>query len=98
MNFLIFLLLNQAHGMEQPTLFKDNCVVCHGPQGHGDGPAASAMNPRPRNLATDPFKNGDSVEQIEGTLKSGLNQMPSFSWLSDADRETLANYIKSLRK
>src|SRR6476659_10205401 len=32
-------------------VFKTNCEMCHGPQGHGDGPAGQALDPRPRNLA-----------------------------------------------
>jgi mono/diheme cytochrome c family protein len=31
-------------------LFKNNCVACHGKQGHGDGPAGAALNPPPKNL------------------------------------------------
>ena len=32
-------------------VFKTNCEMCHGPQGHGDGPAGQALDPKPRNLA-----------------------------------------------
>ena len=32
-------------------VFKTNCEVCHGTQGHGDGPAGQALDPKPRNLA-----------------------------------------------
>lgn len=32
-------------------VFHTNCEVCHGPQGHGDGPAGQSLEPRPRNLA-----------------------------------------------
>ena len=32
------------------ALYQANCVVCHGPQGLGDGPAALTLNPRPFNL------------------------------------------------
>lgn len=31
-------------------VFKTNCEACHGPQGHGDGPAGVALDPKPRNL------------------------------------------------
>jgi high-affinity iron transporter len=31
-------------------VFKNNCEVCHGPQGHGDGPAGAALDPPPKNL------------------------------------------------
>jgi mono/diheme cytochrome c family protein len=33
-------------------VFHTNCETCHGPQGHGDGPAGQALDPKPRNLAT----------------------------------------------
>ena len=32
------------------ALYQANCVVCHGPKGFGDGPAAQTLNPRPFNL------------------------------------------------
>ncbi len=31
-------------------VFKNNCVVCHGSQGHGDGPASPSLDPAPKNL------------------------------------------------
>ncbi|MBI3163885.1 MAG: cytochrome c [Chloroflexi bacterium] len=36
---------------EGANVFKTNCESCHGPQGHGDGPAAAALDPAPKNLA-----------------------------------------------
>src|SRR4051794_5814481 len=30
--------------------FSQLCTPCHGPEGHGDGPAAVSLNPKPRNL------------------------------------------------
>ncbi|MBS1149150.1 MAG: cytochrome c, class, partial [Myxococcaceae bacterium] len=39
--------------------FDINCAPCHGPKGAGDGPAAVALNPKPRNFTVDPFKNGE---------------------------------------
>lgn len=35
---------------EGATVFKVNCETCHGPQGHGDGPAGQALDPKPKNL------------------------------------------------
>jgi len=32
-------------------VFKNNCTSCHGEQGHGDGPAGIALDPRPKDLA-----------------------------------------------
>jgi mono/diheme cytochrome c family protein len=33
------------------NIFHTNCEACHGTQGHGDGPAGAALDPRPTNLA-----------------------------------------------
>jgi mono/diheme cytochrome c family protein len=33
------------------VVFKANCEACHGPEGHGDGPAGVALDPAPKNLA-----------------------------------------------
>ena len=32
-------------------VFRTNCATCHGPQGHGDGPAGQSLEPKPGNLA-----------------------------------------------
>jgi mono/diheme cytochrome c family protein len=32
-------------------VFSASCESCHGPQGHGDGPAAGYLDPHPKNLA-----------------------------------------------
>ena len=40
-------------------VFRTNCEPCHGPQGHGDGPAGQALDPHPRNLAQLQARAGD---------------------------------------
>ncbi len=32
-------------------IFQTNCQMCHGPQGHGNGPAGQSLDPKPKNLA-----------------------------------------------
>jgi len=32
-------------------IFRTNCETCHGPQGHGDGPAGDSLDPRPKDLS-----------------------------------------------
>ena len=31
-------------------IFATNCEMCHGPQGHGDGPAGQSLDPKPKDL------------------------------------------------
>lgn len=33
-------------------IFQSNCQMCHGSQGHGDGPAGQSLDPKPKDLAT----------------------------------------------
>lgn len=40
-------------------VFKNNCESCHGPQGHGDGPAGASLDPAPKNLADLQARVGD---------------------------------------
>lgn len=84
----------QAHGKK---LFEANCVICHGASGVGDGAAAAALNPKPRNFTQDTgWKNGRKPSNIFGTLTAGLGSMPSFSTLSTDDRWALSHYVISL--
>lgn len=46
---------NNPYGADGSTegaqIFQTNCQMCHGPQGHGDGPAGQSLDPKPKNLA-----------------------------------------------
>ena len=79
--------------------FTTNCAACHGDKGDGTGPAAVALNPKPRNYATDAFKQGDKVEDVFKTLQTGVptTAMVSFSYLPEADRWALAYWVLELR-
>ena len=76
------------------------CVACHGLTGEGNGPVAFALKPPPRNFTKDPFKAGESVEQVFATITNGLpnTAMASFSkQLTDDQRWALAYYVLSFR-
>ena len=84
-----------AHGK---AVFAQNCVSCHGEQGQGNGPAAAALNPKPRNFTADAgWINGRKPSQIFKTLKEGVgNGMASFATLPQDDRWGLSHYVASL--
>ena len=82
------------------TVFEQNCASCHGVSGAGDGPAAVALNPKPRNFATDEFKAGSTPKEILKTVTDGLKgtMMVSYKHLPEADRKAVSEYVASLRK
>ena len=81
------------------AVYDINCAACHGATGHGNGPVAFAVKPSPRNLVKDPFKAGDSVEQIFKTVTSGLpnTRMVGYPQLKEEERWALAFYVRAFR-
>ncbi len=79
--------------------FEMNCASCHGPAGAGDGAAAAALDPKPRNLATAPFKGGAKPAQIFDTLGKGVpgSAMIAFTHLPEEERWALAYHVAGLR-
>ena len=80
------------------TLYDTNCVTCHGAEGKGDGPAAAAFNPKPRNFTQlEGWSNGSKIFELYETLEVGIlaKAMPAFNWLSPEDRFTIVHYVRS---
>jgi mono/diheme cytochrome c family protein len=81
------------------TLFEKNCIQCHGVLGHGDGPAAATMNPKPRNFAaSEGWVNGPDMPGIFKTVSEGIKgtSMSAFDYLTKKDRMALVHYVQSL--
>lgn len=80
------------------ALYAQQCAACHGPGGHGDGPAAASLDPPP--IA---FTDADRAAQrtplaLYEVISQGVpgTGMASFAGLSEADRWALAFYVGSL--
>lgn len=81
-------------------LFAANCAMCHGNEGHGDGPAGQALNPKPRNLVEGPWKKGGGFIGLYNVLTEGIagSSMASYGHLKSVDRWALVQYIDSITK
>ncbi|EJK98868.1 cytochrome c/iron permease family protein [Pseudomonas fluorescens Q2-87] len=79
-------------------LYAQNCSVCHGANGAGDGPAGVGLEPPPSNLRDGRRLDHLSLYAIYNTLGMGIEgtDMPAFAdQLDDRQRWDLAIYIAS---
>jgi mono/diheme cytochrome c family protein len=77
-------------------VFAGNCLACHGAAGKGDGPAAGALTPKPRDLS-DPAIQSQTDGSMFWKLTEGKKPMPSFEKLiAENDRWNVINYVRTL--
>jgi mono/diheme cytochrome c family protein len=83
---------------EGAEVFRINCEVCHGPQGHGDGPAGQALEPRPGNLAELQTKAGDDF--LFWRIREGKPGTSMVAWngiLTDKQIWQTVSFIRTLK-
>lgn len=78
------------------------CVSCHGPGGAGDGVAAAALDPKPRNLTDASYVSGLSDDHLFNVIKNGgpaagkSPMMPAWGGaLADSDIHNVIAFIRS---
>lgn len=79
-------------------LFRTNCEMCHGPQGHGDGPAGQSLEPRPRNLAQIQSQAGDDF--LFWRIHDGKPGTSMVAWkgiLTDEQIWQVVSFIRTLK-
>ena len=77
-------------------LYGIHCQVCHGEQGHGDGPLATYFDRTPQNL-TGPQITAEFDGSVYLTIVQGFGQMPSLTEnLTPRERWDVVNYVRTL--
>jgi len=83
---------------EGATVFQVNCESCHGPQGHGDGPAGVVLDPQPKNLPELAAQVGDDyLFWRVSTGKPGTSMAPWAGILTDEQIWQAVTYIRTLK-
>lgn len=79
-------------------VYAQNCAMCHGAEGKGDGTAGAGLNPKPRNLVTGPWKKGGGYIGLYTVLTEGLagTSMAAYAHLSSGDRWALVQFVDSI--
>lgn len=104
-SLLVFVTMSAAEdkgdAAKGKEIFTNTCASCHGPEGKGDGVAAAALDPKPRDLSDAAYVSTLSNEHIykvidEGGASVGLSPMMA-AWggvLSEQDIYDVIAYIR----
>ncbi len=87
------------------ALYGQQCALCHGPDGKGDGPVAATYRTRPRDLTTGKYKLKSTPDgslpsdaDLFRTVTSGVRgtAMRPYAALTPEDRWALVTHLKTL--
>ncbi|HSB91203.1 MAG TPA: cytochrome c [Anaerolineales bacterium] len=78
------------------VLYGIHCQLCHGEQGHGDGPLADRFDRTPQNLTSSTI--GSEFDgAVYLTITQGFGQMPALAEnLTPRERWDVVNYVRTL--
>lgn len=64
-------ILSDTDADQAATLYDDRCATCHGKDGHGDGPGAAALKPKPINFHNPNWQHSVTDDQIAKAIVGG---------------------------
>lgn len=79
-------------------VFATNCASCHGETGHGDGPVAASLTPRPANLAN--LQATSSDDYLFWRISTGRSGTAMVGWkgiLADEQIWQLVTFLRTLK-
>jgi len=80
-------------------VYRERCVLCHGPEGKGDGPAAAGLNPKPRNHSDGTYMKSRTDEELLGVIRVGKGGMPAWgNVLSEQEIQAVLKHVRTLAK
>jgi mono/diheme cytochrome c family protein len=65
------------------SIYNNNCAVCHGTNGDGDGPAAPSFSHRPKDFTKPDFWTKNADRLIKMTIEKGRGDMPPMDLSTD---------------
>jgi len=83
---------------EAQQIFSTRCSVCHGETGHGDGPGASGLTPRPRNYHDKAWQDSVKDDEIEKAIVYGgaaVGRSPSM--IANPDLQNKPEVVAALK-
>lgn len=92
---------NEKLLVEGKTVYENNCAGCHGIEGNGNGPAAAALTPKPRNFIKADYKYGADDASLTKTIANGVTGTAMPAWKDSLNGDQIKSvlaYVKSFKK
>jgi mono/diheme cytochrome c family protein len=80
------------------SLFRQNCALCHGERGDGQGLRREGLTRSPRDFTSPGWRGSTSPRRVFFAIREGLQGTPMPAWksLSEADAWDMTAYVLSL--
>ncbi len=81
-------------------VYQERCAACHGDEGRGDGPAAMALVPKPRNFRDAGIWRARTASQLRLVVRDGrpgTMMAPFRDVLSDEEIDAVVAYVEGFR-
>jgi mono/diheme cytochrome c family protein len=77
-------------------VFQQRCVLCHGPEGRGNGPASAGLKPPPRNFHDAAYMHSKTDAELLTSIRNGKSAMPPWGKvLSDVEIRSALMYVRT---
>ena len=81
------------------STYEENCLMCHGETGKGDGPMASMLKERPPDVSDAKILGEMTDGEIFWVITKGVKPMPPFeNKISEEDRWGMVHLMRSMSK
>ncbi len=91
--------ITDASRQQAQQIFSTRCSVCHGLTGHGDGPGALALDPKPRNYHDTAWQDSVTDKEIEtAILYGGAAVGRSAAMVPNPDLASKPDVVAALRE
>jgi mono/diheme cytochrome c family protein len=78
-------------------IYEKYCLLCHGPQGGGDGPQGKLMNPPAANFRTAESKKKPDAQLLK-TIQDGHPKSAMTGWENELNMKDMNNVLSYIRQ
>lgn len=78
------------------TVYRSNCLNCHGSKGKGDGPIAASLTPPPADLSNPKVQDKED-EALLNIIQNGITGTSMPAWKNDLSNEQIIDALTFLR-